>query len=43
MDDFLYLVVTIVFFALMLVYVAGCERLGRNAPGDVLQPGSKEQ
>lgn len=41
MNDFLYLVLTIVFFALMLAYVAGCERLGRNAPGDVLQGGKE--
>jgi len=37
MLDFIYLLVTIAFFALMLLYVRACERLGRNTtdhPGD---------
>lgn len=32
MIDVLYLAGTFAFFALMLVYVRGCERLGRVAP-----------
>jgi len=32
MKDIAYIVGTIAFFALMLAYVAGCERLGRQAP-----------
>jgi hypothetical protein len=28
--DFIYIVTTLAFFALMLLYVRGCERLGRN-------------
>jgi hypothetical protein len=30
MWDFIYLVTTAVFFALMLAYVVGCARLGRG-------------
>ncbi len=30
MLDFLYLAGAVAFFALMLAYVAGCERLGRS-------------
>ncbi len=35
MIDLLYLLLTIVFFALMLAYVSGCERLGRQPAGDI--------
>ena len=31
MIDLIYIVVTIAFFALMLAYVRGCERLGRDS------------
>jgi hypothetical protein len=34
MLDIVYIVVTIVFFGLMLAYVRGCERLGRDAAGE---------
>jgi hypothetical protein len=34
MIDFIYIVVTIGFFALMLGYVRGCERLGRDTTTD---------
>lgn len=34
MYDLLYLAGTVAFYALMLAYVAGCERLGRSADGD---------
>jgi hypothetical protein len=30
MTDFLYIAGTICFFALMLVYISGCDRLGRS-------------
>lgn len=36
MIDLVYVAVTVLFFALMLVYVAACERLGRS--GDVERP-----
>jgi hypothetical protein len=32
--DLLYLLLTVVFFALMLAYVRGCEALGRGAALD---------
>ena len=32
--DILYLALTVGFFALMLAYVRGCERLGRDAGAD---------
>lgn len=42
MTDVLYLLGTLGFFALMLAYVAGCERLGRatddGVPPDGPQP-----
>jgi hypothetical protein len=31
MIDILYIAGTVAFFALMLAYVAGCERLGRSS------------
>ncbi|HEY7236178.1 MAG TPA: hypothetical protein VH539_18610 [Gemmatimonadaceae bacterium] len=31
MIDFIYVVTTFVFFALMVAYVAACDRLGRKA------------
>jgi hypothetical protein len=30
MTDFLYIAGTICFFALMLAYISGCDRLGRS-------------
>jgi hypothetical protein len=32
--DLVYLLLTLAFFGLMLVYVRGCERLGRDASGE---------
>ena len=34
MHDAIYVTVTIAFFGLMLAYVRGCERLGREASGE---------
>jgi hypothetical protein len=34
MLDVIYVLTTIVFFALMLAYVRGCERLGKDASGE---------
>lgn len=34
MPDVLYLLATLLFFALMLAYVAGCARLGRVSDTD---------
>jgi hypothetical protein len=34
MLDLIYIAVTLVFFGLMLAYVRGCERLGRDAGGE---------
>lgn len=34
MMDIVYVATTLVFFALMVGYVAGCERLGRHAEVD---------
>ena len=34
MIDVIYIVATVRFFALMLGYVAACERLGRSADGE---------
>jgi len=31
MIDLIYVIATLAFFALMLLYVAACDRLGRNA------------
>jgi hypothetical protein len=36
MLDILYILGTVAFFALMLAYVAGCERLGWASDGDVI-------
>lgn len=33
MLDILYIAITVAFFALMLAYVRGCERLGRDVAG----------
>lgn len=33
MRDLLYVALTLVFFAVMLAYVAGCDRLGRIGEG----------
>lgn len=38
MLDAVYIAVTIAFFALMLAYVAGCERLGRDGSGEEPRP-----
>ena len=38
MLDLLYVAGTLGFFALMLAYVAGCERLGRGAGEEESQP-----
>jgi len=38
--DLVYVVATILFFALMIVYVAACDRLGRAA--DVERGGKEE-
>ena len=38
MWDLLYIALTIVFFALMLAYVRGCERLGHDATGEEERP-----
>jgi hypothetical protein len=40
MIDLIYVLGTIAFFALMLAYVRGCERLGRTAPTDAEQAGA---
>jgi hypothetical protein len=34
MPDLLYLLGTVVFFAAMLAYVRGCERLGHGSDGE---------
>lgn len=34
MLDIVYIVLTVAFFGLMLVYVRGCERLGRDTIGE---------
>jgi hypothetical protein len=38
--DAVYIAITVLFFALMLGYVRGCERLGREAgaPGEAKRP-----
>jgi len=38
--DFIYVLATVLFFALMVAYVAACDRLGRNAD---VERASKEQ
>jgi hypothetical protein len=38
MLDFLYALVTAGFFALMLAYVLGCARLGRDGSGEEERP-----
>ena len=38
MLDIVYIVVTLAFFGLMLAYVAGCERLGRDGSGEEQRP-----
>ncbi len=38
MRDLIYVVVTVSFFALMLAYVGGCERLGRDGAGEAERP-----
>jgi hypothetical protein len=34
MLDIVYIAVTLTFFGLMIAYVRGCERLGREATGE---------
>ena len=34
MLDIVYIAVTVAFFGLMIAYVRGCERLGRDATGE---------
>jgi hypothetical protein len=34
MLDIVYIAVTLAFFGLMIAYVRGCERLGREATGE---------
>ena len=38
MLDIVYIAVTLAFFGLMLAYVAGCERLGREGTGEENRP-----
>ena len=38
MRDVLYVLVTIAFFGLMLAYVRGCERLGKDGTGESERP-----
>ncbi len=38
MLDIVYIAVTVAFFGLMLAYVAGCERLGRDGTGEDERP-----
>lgn len=38
MRDVAYVALTIVFFGLMIAYVRGCERLGRDASGEEERP-----
>ena len=43
MIDFLYVLGTAAFFALMLAYVAGCERLGARGASAAEQPTSRPE
>jgi hypothetical protein len=38
MLDAVYIVVTLAFFGLMLAYVRGCQRLGREGAGEEERP-----
>ena len=38
MLDVAYIALTVVFFALMIAYVRGCERLGRDGTGEEDRP-----
>lgn len=38
MTDVVYILVTLAFFALMIAYVRGCERLGREAGHEEERP-----
>jgi len=38
MLDLVYIVVTLAFFGLMIAYVSGCERLGRDGTGEQDRP-----
>lgn len=38
MRDVVYILLTVAFFGLMLAYVRGCERLGRDPTGEEERP-----
>lgn len=38
MRDVVYILLTVAFFGLMLAYVRGCERLGRDTTGEEERP-----
>ncbi len=38
MLDIVYILITVAFFGLMLAYVRGCERLGRDGTGEDDRP-----
>jgi hypothetical protein len=38
MTDVVYILVTLAFFGLMVAYVRGCERLGRESDGGERRP-----
>ncbi len=38
MLDLVYILVTLAFFGLMLLYVRGCERLGKDGTGEEERP-----
>jgi hypothetical protein len=38
MLDVVYVLVTVAFFSLMIAYVRGCERLGRDGTGEEERP-----
>ncbi len=43
MMDLAYVVGSVVFFAVMILYVAGCERLGRTPEADRVQENSNDK
>ena len=38
MLDFIYIAATLAFFGLMLAYVLGCEKLGKDGTGEAERP-----
>lgn len=38
MLDFVYIIVTLAFFGLMIAYVRGCERLGKDGTSEQERP-----